>query len=144
MSLASVEELLPLRHAVLRQGLPVETAHFEGDDHPETLHLKALDPQGEITGILTLVREAEVEFGLTGGYRLRGMAVSPNAQGKGIGSLLLKRGLKEAWVRGFPHVWCHAREAAAPFYTKHGFTILKGPYDIPTAGPHFLLKIDLN
>ncbi len=38
MRRCTVAEILRLRHAVLRQGKPIETAHFEGDGEAGTLH----------------------------------------------------------------------------------------------------------
>ena len=48
---ASLEEILALRHAVLRPGLPLESAAFEGDDAPDTLHFGAFDGSVAMTAI---------------------------------------------------------------------------------------------
>ena len=48
----SVDRIIELRHRMLREGLPAETAHFSGDDDPNTLHFAAFlaDPGGEEMG----------------------------------------------------------------------------------------------
>jgi hypothetical protein len=45
----SQEEIIPLRHEVLRPGKPRETAIFAGDELPTTTHWGALDEHGEAT-----------------------------------------------------------------------------------------------
>ena len=62
MSLAFVvsrvlpQALLDLRHRILRQGLPPESAIFEGDDEPTAIHLGAFDGAGKLVGCVTLFR----------------------------------------------------------------------------------------
>jgi hypothetical protein len=38
---ATVAEIMPLRHRILRAGLPFETARFEGDEEATTRHYVA-------------------------------------------------------------------------------------------------------
>ena len=40
---AAVGEIIPLRHRILRAGLPIEEAHFPGDTDPSTIHVAAFD-----------------------------------------------------------------------------------------------------
>ena len=48
-------EVIDLRHAILRAGLPRDTAVFENDDHPDALHVVATtaDPGGRVVGCAT-------------------------------------------------------------------------------------------
>lgn len=45
---ARVDEIIPLRHRILRAGLPKEEAHFTGDNLPETQHVAAFDADDAI------------------------------------------------------------------------------------------------
>src|SRR5689334_18501816 len=72
------DEVIDLRHRVLRAGLPRDSAIFPGDDAPTTRHFAATRPRGaggraeEIIGVATLVLN---EWGGRPAWQLRGMAV---------------------------------------------------------------------
>lgn len=126
----NVSEILDLRHAVLRFGRPIDSAHFTGDDDPETWHVAAFDG-GRVIGCVTLLPSA-----LDGApaWQLRGMAVSPEAQGRGIGGLLLDH--IETHLPPPAKLWCNARGPAVRFYEKHGWSAFGAPFDVPDVGPH--------
>lgn len=129
---AKPAEVIDLRHAVLRAGLPHETASFEGDDDPDTRHYVAL-LEGRIVGCLTLLLnywEGELA------WQLRGMAVEPGLQRAGIGAKMLTVAESEARDSPTRLLWCNARVPASNFYQKHGWQIVSDVFDIPTAGPH--------
>lgn len=133
--LLSIEEVLPLRALVLRDGkLKPEECYNEGDDHPETFHTGYLHPQGVI-GIATFMIEDYPSISGVG-FRLRGMAVHPEFQGTGIGRSVLQLGYQELLTRNIDYLWCNARKIAFPFYEKEGFTYLSEEFDIPGIGPH--------
>ena len=46
-----LDEILALRHAVLRPGLPLESAAFDGDGAPDTFHFGAFGGS-EVVGCL--------------------------------------------------------------------------------------------
>ena len=126
-------EVIDLRHAVLRDGLPRESAVFDGDDHPEALHFVAVD-RGSIVGCVTLHPST---FNGEPAWQLRGMAVAPAMQGRGIGAALLETA--QGAVACDPArrmLWCNARVPASSFYQRHGWQIVSGVFDIPSAGPH--------
>jgi GNAT superfamily N-acetyltransferase len=133
---AEVETILPLRHAVLRAGMPVDAARFQGDHDPSTLHLAGwLD--GEVTACLTVHRQPYHE---RPAWRLRGMAVAGAQQGRGLGSALLRDLHARLDSGDGPHlIWCNAREIAVRFYQRHGYAIASARFDIPTAGPHYVM-----
>lgn len=132
--------VLPLRHAVLRAGLPPETAVFPGDDAPTTRHVAAVNDTGDVIGCLTLHLNS---WNGTPAYQLRGMATAPDYRGKGLGRALLTSA--EDFVRTTPirTIWCNARTPAAGFYTAMGWHIVSEPFDIPTAGPHVKMLREL-
>jgi GNAT superfamily N-acetyltransferase len=126
-------EVIDLRHAILRAGLPRETAIFDGDDAPTTRHFVA-ERGGVVIGCVTLVlKESDGQPA----WQLRGMAVDPSVQRRGVGKKMLSA--VDAFVRAsnVKRLWCNARTPAAAFYQRHGWTIGSEEFDIPTAGPHF-------
>lgn len=133
---ARAEELIDLRHRVLRAGLARESAIFEGDDDPRALHFVATDADGSVIGCATIVPSRWED---QPSWRLRGMAVDEGSRSKGIGGALLRA--VEDSVRTSngpaPHLWCNARTPAVGFYKRHGWAVVSDEFNIETAGPHF-------
>jgi GNAT superfamily N-acetyltransferase len=128
-----VEEIIDLRHAVLRAGLPRESAKFTGDDDPNTVHLAAKDGPKVIGCATVLVNEWKSERAC----QLRGMAVDPAERRRGVGRLLLADVEGIATEKKVGLLWANVRELAVVFYQKCGWEIASDEFDIPTAGPHF-------
>jgi GNAT superfamily N-acetyltransferase len=134
------EELIDLRHKVLRAGLPREEGIFARDDEATTIHAGAFI-DGRNVGCATVMREP---WQGKPAYRLRGMAVDPEYHRRGIGKRLLD--LLEAKVReeGFTRqLWCNARTPAVRFYKSMGWRVVSDEFEIPTAGPHFVMVKEL-
>jgi predicted GNAT family N-acyltransferase len=132
----SAEEVIDLRHAVLRAGLPRETAIFPGDDHPDARHVVAVAATGErIVGCVT-VHPTTWDDGQPA-WQLRGMATDAGVRGSGVGRAMLRE-IVDLVAREFPAriMWCHARVPAARFYERHGWKVISDVYEIPSAGPH--------
>lgn len=131
---ASLVEILPLRHAVLRPGRPAAEAAFEGDDEPATRHFAAVAETGEVRACLSLV--ARPWRGETA-YQLRGMAVHPEDARRGLGTALLRHAeralVSETGVR---LLWCNARVEAVPFYARRGWAVVSEEFEIAGVGPH--------
>ena len=131
---ASIDEIIDLRHAILRHGLPRETANFPGDDAPTARHYAAV-ANNKIVGCATLHLN---QWNGKPAWQLRGMATSPDFRGGGTGSALVA--FFEAEILFDPaaprQLWCNARVPAAGFYQKLGWQIESDVFDIPTAGPH--------
>jgi AraC-like DNA-binding protein/predicted GNAT family N-acyltransferase len=121
-----------LRAVVLRPGRPADTAVFTGDDDPETIHLGAFTDDGRCVGVTSLLRRD--------GLQLRGMAVAPEAQGQGVGAALLHEAHRVAADEGYDSLWCNARQSAAGFYERHGWTVESDEFDVPGVGPHFKMR----
>lgn len=125
---AAFAEILPLRHAVLRPGRPLATAHFDGDDAADTIHLAAwLDDA--VVGCASLMvrpwRDAPA-------WQLRGMATRADLVRRGIGAAVLAAAERTPP----PLLWCNARLAAVPFYARCGWTVVSEAFDVPDVGPH--------
>ncbi len=127
-----VEEIVGLRHRVLREGMPRESAVFAGDELETSRHFAAMEGE-RVVGCLTLHLS---EWEGRAAYQLRGMATDDRVRGTGVGKLLLESA--EAFVRGtgVGQLWCNARVPAAGFYERGGWQVVSEEFEIPTAGPH--------
>ena len=130
--------IIPLRHSVLREGQPLETAHFEGDDKEATRHFAAFrDADRELTSPLACASFMHNIFMDMDSMHLRGMATHEEFRGMGIGSRLLDYSIeyiiKESGIRFF---WCYARIKASNFYTKHGWEHTGEFVEFPGVGVH--------
>jgi GNAT superfamily N-acetyltransferase len=133
----TAEDTLDLRLAILRPGLPRETAIFPGDDAPTSHHYGAyLD--GRLVGVATMHYAPLLDRpDFDPAYQIRGMAIVDEVRGQGAGGALLTKCLDEAKRAGAHWVWCNARTPAAGFYSRHGFQVQGGIFDVPNAGPHY-------
>ncbi|MFI9238616.1 GNAT family N-acetyltransferase [Streptomyces sp. NPDC053079] len=138
-----VAEVFALRHAVLRPGLPADSAAFPGDDAPGTFHVASYDERGELRGCATFLPEPLPGTGEEA-YRLRGMASDPAVRGLGHGAAVLRAGLAEAAARGAALVWCNGRTPARGFYEHHGFHARGEEFTVEGVGPHFIFAIKLS
>src|SRR5436309_3301648 len=118
-----VEELLPLRNVLLREGkLTNYECRFTGDNLPGAFHL-GYYINGELVCIASFHPQSYGSY--TGaGYQLRGMATIEKFRGKGIGNQLLNFAI--IYLRGQKanYVWCNARKRALQFYINIGFEII--------------------
>lgn len=136
-----ISKVLPLRMSVLRPGRPIEEGMFPGDEDESTFHL-GLYEEDELVTVASFYKEDNPDLEGTG-YRLRSMATEPDSRGKGYGKEILKYGLDKLREEGINYLWCNARTTASGFYEKMGFDIISDEFDIPTIGPHYVMKIYL-
>ena len=130
-----LEAVIPLRHEVLRPGLPVETCYFEGDDAETTRHFAWVE-DGRVVSIATVMRQSRAFAGDRVPFQLRGMATAPDVAGRGIGSAFLQalhRELDADW-------WCNARAVAVRFYERNGLKTVGDVFDIPGIGDHYVMR----
>ena len=124
---------MDLRHRVLRQGLPQETAIFPGDELAGSRHFGVFDGHLAI-GCATFHRN---QFKAEPAWQLRGMATDDAFRSKGVGRELLS--FAEAELRrdgSIRQMWANARVPAIRFYQSLGWDIVSEEFDVPTAGPH--------
>ena len=133
-----VEEIIDLRHRVLRAGLPVETASFPGDKALPTQHFGAWYLKGGVKNVVGCASVMLNAYEGTAAWQLRGMATDDAYRGQGIGRQVLE--LTEVSLKDSLHrvdmLWCNAREGAASFYEKNDWHCVSDVFEIPTAGPH--------
>ncbi|HXE51537.1 MAG TPA: GNAT family N-acetyltransferase [Tepidisphaeraceae bacterium] len=126
------QDVIDLRHQVLRAGLPRQTAIFPGDDHPDARHYGAwID--GNLIGCVTLHPS---QWEGQPAWQLRGMAVAPGHQSAGIGTDMIRFLESDLSDSPVQQLWCNARVPAAGFYEKLGWKIVSEIFEVPTAGPH--------
>jgi GNAT superfamily N-acetyltransferase len=129
----TLDDIIDLRHRMLRQGLARDAAVFEGDRDSSSLHFGAFT-NGTLIGCATLHAS---KWDDEPAWQLRGMAVDNSYQRTGIGADILQSIEAELQAaNGRTLLWCNARVPAAPFYEKLGWRIVSEMFEIPTAGPH--------
>jgi GNAT superfamily N-acetyltransferase len=138
---ATIEEILGVRHAVLRPGLPLDTARFAGDDEPATRHFGAFLPSGENVACVSSMRRPH---GGLDAWQVRGMATRVDRAGRGIGRALLAFALAELRDEAGPRfAWCNARVSALGFWERAGWSVASDVFDIAGVGPHRVLARQL-
>lgn len=128
----------PIRAAVLRPGYSLEECVLPGDDEPDALHFGAFD-EARLLGIASVFAVSNTALAQGEGRQLRGMAAAADAQGRGIGSLLLAAIEQLLQQQDVDYLWANARERALGFYQKAGYDVVGERFDVPTVGPHFLV-----
>ncbi|WP_329179167.1 GNAT family N-acetyltransferase [Streptomyces sp. NBC_01477] len=132
-----VEEIFALRWAVLRTGLPRETAVYPEDVRPGTFHIAAYDESGAVQGCGTFFPDP-LPGEAAPAYRFRGMGSAPEVRGRGFGAAALTAGLRECAARGAGLVWCNGRTSATGFYQHLGFTLTGEEFTVEPSGPHYV------
>ena len=138
----TVEETLPIRNTVLREGkLSLDECRFPTDELVGAFHLGYVH-DGELVGIASFHPQQYGEFNGIG-YQLRGMATVEKYRGKGFGNQLLNFGI--VYLRGQKanYIWCNARKKALPFYLNLGFEIISAEFEVPVIGPHYVLYVKI-
>lgn len=132
-----VEELIAVRHAVLRKGKPVESSHFQEDNHIDTLHFAAFVDK-KIVGCATIITNRNSIFEAENQFQLRGMAVLDEFQKHGIGKKIFR-----FCEKNIPNtntvLWFNARQNAVPFYQKQHCKIQGNAFMIQDIGTHYLM-----
>jgi len=134
----SVLDAFLVRHPVLREGKPVESCRFEGDDLSTTKHF-GLFLDGNLVGVASVFERKSDKFNEEVQYQIRGMAVLESEQGKGFGEKLLLFAEKYIREQKGDLIWFNARSVAIRFYERAGYAVLGDAFEIPDVGTHFLM-----
>ncbi len=143
-----VETILDLRQQVLRPGLPIETACFEGDKDPDTHHLAGymlVGGRDQLIGCATFMLRSYHEVPA---WQLRGMATDDSYRGCGVGKCLLDSAKIQLVGSQFQYkhislIWCNARESAIGFYERNDWRRESDPFNIEGVGTHVIMTCDL-
>ncbi len=132
------KDTYPIRHAVLRQGLPIETCHFEGDGDEFTFHLGAFI-QDRLASVASFYLKSNDKYLEPYQFQLRGMATLTEFQKQGLSAALLQMAFPIIKRNHVKLLWCNARVAAVGFYEKMGFVQDSDVFEIEGVGPHVLM-----
>jgi GNAT superfamily N-acetyltransferase len=129
---ATTAEILDLRLQVLRPTVP--RVPNPRDLEPTTIHIGAFDGADAI-GCAT-VQPEPYEHDLAA-WRMRGMAVEPAYQGRGIGRRVLEAATAAAEQGGASMLWANGRVSAMEFYLALGWEPVGPVFDHgPDSLPH--------
>lgn len=129
-------ETLPIRQAVLWPDRGSSEIVYPEDSEANTFHLGAFDSSDQI-GIVSLYHDTEAT------WRLRGMGVLPDRQGRGVGAALVAKAVSELQERGATTVWCNARLTVIGFYEELGWQVEGDEFQIPGVGAHYVMRYPL-
>ncbi|MFD1603986.1 GNAT family N-acetyltransferase [Flavobacterium artemisiae] len=132
------QETYAVRQPVLRQGKPIESCIFEGDDLPTTHHFGLFENE-KLIGIISLFKQINTIFAAENQAQIRGMAVLENHQKKGFGEALVKHCENYCESQNVDLIWFNARTAAVGFYKKMNYQVAGEPFDIKDVGEHYLM-----
>jgi GNAT superfamily N-acetyltransferase len=119
-----VDQVYELRMEVLRRGTPSNNVHFDQDSDPQTRHLAIRGDTGCVIAASTWSPSAFPDRPDEPAIQLRGMAVSADHRGRGLGAAMIAAGLDDARRRGAVLVWANARDSALDFYVANGFRVV--------------------
>jgi ribosomal protein S18 acetylase RimI-like enzyme len=137
-----LEPLIAIRSQVLRPNQPLSNCYYPEDVFKHTKHFAAFI-ESKTVGAASIYKEQHPDFALKQSWRVRGMAVLPEFQGKGIGMQLLQTCINHAIDEKADVIWCNARTNAAKFYKKAGFKVVGKEFEIESIGAHYLMAKNL-
>jgi predicted GNAT family N-acyltransferase len=138
----ALEDLLPLRNEVLRNGKLTPNECIFPSDKLDTIFHLGYYVGDELATIASFHQQGYGDF--TGvGYQLRGMATAEKYRGQGLGNQLLNFAI--VYLRGqkVNYLWCNARKVALQFYHNTGFEIISDEFDVPNIGPHHVMYVKI-
>jgi predicted GNAT family N-acyltransferase len=137
-----VEDLLPIRNEVLREGrLKAEECRFPTDKIAGAFHL-GYYVNNELACVVSFHPQNYGAF--TGaGYQLRGMATIEKYRGQGIGNQLVNFAIVYLKGQKAGYVWCNARKKALKFYYNVGFEVVSDEFEVPGIGPHYVMYVKI-
>lgn len=131
-----------VRHPILREGKPIESCQFDGDDFETTTHF-GLFIDKNLIGVISVFKNNNVIFNFENQFQIRGMAILNNFQRKGFGDELVKHSEEFVKSQFGKLIWFNARESAVPFYEKLGYTKIGEPFFIADIGIHHIMKKEI-
>ena len=140
----AVHETYDLRWRVLRDGTPSDDVAYPEDTEPGTFHLGARDGDGTPIATATFCVVATPARPGASAVQLRGMAVDPAAQQRGVGRHLVLSAIERVRADGVDVLWASARDTALGFYERLGMEVVGDGYlTDDTQLPHHVVVLDL-
>lgn len=141
MDLGTIEipELRTLRLALLAPAGGPYDADYDGDLAEDTGH-RAIRDAGGVVGIATVLREPCPLDPGADDWRIRGLAVAPQARRQGHAARLIDACVTHAEAHGARRVWAWARPTSQARFVAAGFAVAPGRgRSFGDLGPHELL-----
>lgn len=132
------QDTFSVRHPVLREGKPIESCLFDGDDLKTTKHF-GLFVAKKIVGVVSIYKNKNSTFKAVNPFQIRGMAVLATFQKKGYGELLVLHCEKYILEQNGDLIWFNAREVAVGFYEKLHFSKWGNSFLIADVGIHYIM-----
>jgi GNAT superfamily N-acetyltransferase len=129
----SLAQTRQLRQAVLR---PHKTLEQLAAHEPADAFAVGAYAGDELIAVGFVAPDGEV-----GAWRIRGMATTPQARGRGAGTLVLEALLRHATTHGARRIWCNARTPARSLYERAGLRVASEVFEIPDIGPHVVMEL---
>ena len=137
LKLINAKDTYLVRHPVLREGKPIESCIFDGDNLVTTMHV-GLFIDKYLIGVSSFMKNNNNLFSDTNQYQLRGMAVLKPYQKKGFGKAIIN--YAESMLKNNSTIiWCNARKVAVAFYQKNNYQIIDAPFNIGDIGVHYVM-----
>ena len=133
-------ETRPLRQQLLRPNQRADQLIYPGDDLVESAHFGAFS-EGRLIGIASVYPQAVPGSDEPRGWRLRGMAVTPNHRGENVGKTLFAASVSHAESQGGAIYWCNARVSARGFYLGQGMAEMGEEFELPEIGLHVVMTM---
>jgi ribosomal protein S18 acetylase RimI-like enzyme len=129
------EQYFDLRYKVLREPWGQLKGSEVLADEDQSDHVMVVNSDnGKIVGVARMQMNSFTQG------QVRCVAVSPEAQGKGIGKLLMSYLEVVAIEKGFEEIVLDARENAVKFYLSIGYDIIGESYLLFGVIPHFKMR----
>lgn len=133
-----LRDALTVRYAAYYEDAPdtpLTKARLDCDGDDLTSHFGIYE-HGRIVAVGSLtVDESSPRTEAARAFRLRGMAVLPSQQGRGLGAAVLDYALERVAETGGGLVWANIRVAKVGFYEKWGFTISEDQFFVREGSP---------
>jgi hypothetical protein len=136
--LIKAQETHNIRHQELRNGKPIESCYFIGDDLPSTMHF-GYQINNKIIAVVSAFQQKNDLFEFENQYQIRGMAVLSMHQGVGIGKKLFEEMEQFLMNTNVKFIWFNARLLAVPFYKSISCEVIGDLFEIEDVGPHYLM-----
>jgi len=137
----TVDQTRPLRHSVLRPGLPVESVIYTEDSQEGSLHLGLYIDELLVT-VASFYKQSNILFQATLQYQLRGMATDPAFRNKNAGNMLLNYAICRLKEINADLLWCNGRLVAQSFYERLDFKTI-GEMFLSVEIPHKVMWLAL-
>lgn len=138
----ALDEIIALRHQVLRPHQSLSDCIFDTDSREGTFHLGAF-VENQLVCIASFVKASHEGlpsiFPGTLQFQLRAMATLPEFRQMGIGRLVVTEGEMRIKALGAEYLWCRGRVNVQGYYEKIGFTAHGEVFDYPPIGLHIVM-----